>query len=53
MRSKRLRAENKIAMVRFEMYGFDMYNRDNLLRTPRTIEMSKHQELLQEFRHIC
>ena len=29
--SKRLQAENKIAAVRFEMYGFDMYNRDNLL----------------------
>jgi hypothetical protein len=28
---KRLQAGDKIAAVRFEMYGFDMYNRGNLL----------------------
>ncbi len=29
--SEQLQAKNKIATRCFEMYGFDMYNRDNLL----------------------
>ncbi len=42
---------NKVAaLLGFEMYSLDMYNKGNLFVGPGKLKMSKHQELLQAFR---
>ena len=41
----------KITLLQWRLKcGFDMYNKGNLFARPGKLKMSKHQELLQEFR---